>query len=83
MNTCGSCGAQIIWAVTTNGKRMPLDTEPVEGGNVVLHPPRVAGQPFTATVMPRHPDDPPPVFPRYTSHFQTCPHADAHRRTRS
>jgi hypothetical protein len=24
-NTCRSCGAAIIWIVTENGKRMPLD----------------------------------------------------------
>ena len=28
--TCRSCGAAILWAVTPNGKKMPLDAEPDE-----------------------------------------------------
>jgi hypothetical protein len=34
--TCRSCPALIIWAVTVNGKAMPVDAEPVDGGNVAL-----------------------------------------------
>jgi hypothetical protein len=81
VSTCKSCGAGITWAVTSNGKRMPLDPEPVEDGNVVLHP-SLNGGPPVATVLSPSPGDPPPVFARYVSHFVTCPHADDHRRTR-
>lgn len=28
MPTCKACGAEIIWKKTTNGKNIPLDTEP-------------------------------------------------------
>lgn len=28
-STCSSCGASIVWGVTRNGKRMPLDAHPV------------------------------------------------------
>jgi hypothetical protein len=82
VSTCGSCQAEITWAVTTKGKRMPVDAEPAEDGNVVLHPGLGSGDLPTATVIPKAEDDPPPVFPRYRSHFATCPHADTHRRTR-
>lgn len=82
MSTCRSCGAPVTWAITASGKRMPVDPEPVEGGNVVLHPALVPGGSPTATVMPPTDDDPPPVFPRHLSHFATCPHANEHRRTR-
>jgi hypothetical protein len=80
VSTCGSCGAQITWAVTTNGKRMPVDTEPDPNGNVVMHAP-APGQLPIAAVVPRRLGDPEPVFARHTSHFATCPHADQHRRT--
>lgn len=33
---CSSCNAEIWWAVTPAGKRMPVDVQPVEGGNVVM-----------------------------------------------
>lgn len=33
---CRSCKRPIRWAVTTKGRRIPLDPEPVAGGNVRL-----------------------------------------------
>jgi hypothetical protein len=33
---CRSCKAPIIWAETTEGKRMPVDAEPSEPGNIKL-----------------------------------------------
>lgn len=27
--TCGSCGAAIEWAITTGGKKVPLDPKPI------------------------------------------------------
>lgn len=84
MSTCRSCGAAIIWAFTTTGKRMPVDAEPTDGGNVLLHPDAVAGHDPVATVVGKHVQ--PSIFgddgPRYVSHFSTCAHADDHRRTR-
>lgn len=35
-DTCRSCRAQIIWAETEKGRRMPLDAQPVMGGNIFL-----------------------------------------------
>lgn len=29
VSTCRSCGAPVIWVLTSVGKRMPLDAEPV------------------------------------------------------
>lgn len=28
MSNCGTCGAEIVWAITEAGKRMPLDAKP-------------------------------------------------------
>lgn len=30
MNRCKSCGAEIIWATTKAGRKIPLDPEPVK-----------------------------------------------------
>lgn len=38
MSVCRVCPAAIIWAVTANGKAMPVDAEPADGGNVKLTP---------------------------------------------
>lgn len=73
MNTsiCRSCGERILWAKTQKGKLMPIDAEPVEGGNlsfdddgrVVVHGQAVLGG-----------------DPLYQSHFVSCVNADEHRR---
>lgn len=37
--TCRSprCGAEIVWAITVNGRRMPVDVEPSADGGVELY----------------------------------------------
>jgi hypothetical protein len=83
VTACGSCGAAIRWAVTVNGKRIPVDDAPVRDGNLVLSDPTPgAYAPLAAHYSP--PDEPLlPGFdepPRFVSHFATCPNADRHRR---
>lgn len=79
MNTCRSCQARIVWAVTTAGKRMPLDAEPVERDGAVLAAHRtgpdqaLAVRPITPTTD-LWPDEHPA-----RSHYATCPNADQHR----
>lgn len=83
VNRCRSCDARIIWTenVTTR-RRMPVDADPVVGGNVVL----VSGNDGPeARVLTR--DELSKRQPRldgqpdlYVSHFSTCPNAKAHRR---
>lgn len=81
--TCNACGADIVWAVTVNKRPIPLDAQPVEGGNI-----RLTGTTVTAYNKRRGPecevvvqagllDE---VEPRYISHFATCPHADELRK---
>lgn len=73
MNKCRSCGAEIRWAKTPNGKTIPLDAKPrsdgklaiSDGGLVVT----VGSAPFEGFT-----DE------RYVSHFATCPNANIHRR---
>lgn len=73
------CQAPIVWAITTNAKRMPVDAQPAAAGNIEL---RDAGGPVpvAATLTPRL------AFGRTdlrTSHFATCPSAPSFRRRRS
>ncbi len=94
--TCTSCGARIRWAVhATTGKRIPLNVEHHDGGNVVVVEWRNQdgtpweGAPVGSDVVPL------PVVGvgkkameqaislyRYTTHFATCPKASQHRRRR-
>jgi len=79
MATCTSCQAEIRWAVTAAGKLMPIDPEPVEGGNLELIGER-NGRPLVRYRQPSLLE--PPDGPRYRSHFASCPHAGQHRRAR-
>ena len=67
---CSSCGAAIVWAKTTKGKRMPVDAEPAAGGNINLDGFGVARYV-------------PAGKGHYKSHFATCPNSAAHRKGRS
>ncbi len=73
MATCKSCGAEIDWAVTKNGKRIPLNAEWTPGGNIVID-----GEGRAIVVG----DDEPGFtgMVRRTSHFATCSNAAKHRR---
>ena len=70
---CSSCGAPIWWAQTDAGRRMPVDPDPVEDGNL-----RLTWQ----SALPCVTVDPTFDGPRYRSHFVRCPAADRHRRPR-
>jgi len=75
LDHCRSCDAPIIWTVTTNGKRMPVDADA-----------HIASRGFQLDE-----DEDPPVArfvaapvvgaTLHQSHFATCPNADQHRRT--
>ena len=84
MATCKSCGAELLWAKTPNGRMMPLDVQPVPDGNIKL-----LGD-GTCEVLTKddleHIDekcDLSGYVPRlHTSHFATCPGASQHRKAR-
>lgn len=67
MNACQSCGAAMRWVKTEAGKNMPLDPEPIRGGNVEMR---------NGVAHVVQPDD---ETRRYVSHFSTCPNANGHR----
>lgn len=74
--TCRSCQAPIVWA-EIGGKRIPLDAQPVDGGNLAVRREaggRLVARPITA--------DHPPLPDEHAgiTHFATCPNADRHRK---
>lgn len=75
LHQCKSCRAPILWYHTVNGERMPIDAEPVAGGNVRIidgtaHVIGCTIDLFDAT------DD----GIRYVPHFATCPDAKEWKR---
>jgi hypothetical protein len=84
--TCGSCPAPILWAETTAGERMPVDEQPSNSGNVLLHLSDDTPRPkLLAGVLTR--GQAAGARDRqerlYRSHFASCPNASGHRRSRS
>lgn len=91
MNTryCASCRARIDWVTLGNGKRMPIDPEPSERGNVML-----IDEPVDADVygvaLGRHVvlGEAAAMLERqrgtdlYVSHFDSCPDAERWRKKR-
>lgn len=76
---CNSCGAPIRWVETPTGKRMPLDPEPVVGGNIEIGDDgiaRVFGK-AEADVRAANGDL------LHKSHFATCPTASQHRQPKA
>jgi hypothetical protein len=76
VSRCRSCGAEIVWAITERGKRMPLDAEPSEAGTFVVRS-RVEGERVVlhALYAPEA-----GAGLHHTSHFATCPQAGEWRR---
>jgi len=79
---CRSCGAKILWAVTEKGKRMPLDAEPSEAGNIFLqHRPNQNPLAVYTTEEQRKATKGTLMEHRlFTSHFATCPQAKKWRK---
>lgn len=73
---CRSCDAPVIWVVTTNGKRMPVDADPVVAARGFRLDDEVEGEVPLATFTQTPAQD----ERLYLSHFATCPNADQHRR---
>jgi hypothetical protein len=80
MANCRGCNAPIMWAITEEGKRAPLDPAPSTAGNVLIWRVKGATDPRCATfagdtlaALVAH------GVPLRTNHFMTCPVADRFR----
>lgn len=70
---CSSCGAPIFWALSSSGKRIPLNAEPYN----------VMANGHYAVEWPNGPNAAPLAIHRpaiHVTHFATCPNASSHRR---
>lgn len=74
---CASCQQDVLWAKTSQGKRMPIDPEPRPDGNLAVYRDHL-GQLRTRVLSKGY--EPESYERRGISHFATCPHADRHRR---
>ena len=75
----------MVWAVTSKGSLMPIDPDPVAGGNVILdgtarH--QRSGREYPAAFVLAGTDTPLGDPARFVSHFATCPNAERFRRPR-
>jgi hypothetical protein len=66
---CGRCGAQIVWGVTENGKRMPVDVGTTVDGNIVYRDGKIHVM-TNDEIRELEAED--PDHPRFTPHFATC-----------
>lgn len=69
VSTCRSCGAEIVWAYTERGRRMPLSVASLERRFVITGPALDAVDDPTVSYVET-----------YVSHFADCPNADKHRK---
>lgn len=76
IESCSTCSARIIWAITVKAKRMPVNAEPEPGGNVALDF-RPGMEPLARVLSVTRQFG---VKNLRMSHFVTCPQAAQHRR---
>ena len=72
IDNCRSCGEPIVWTVTKNGKKMPVDAEASSEGTFALED---DGRNVAAVF---HPKGSAPDL--HESHFGTCPDRDGWRK---
>lgn len=81
MANCGSCKAQIDWALLPSGKQHPVDHDSAGRPGGTLAVKRLDDGSLTARVL-KAGDQLLEDEKRGTSHFVTCPNASQHRRQR-
>lgn len=74
---CQSCQAEILWARTPSGRRIPLDAEPNPDGNVILTGYEDEARTLTKAELPAYRAR---GWRIWMPHHATCPNADEWRR---
>jgi hypothetical protein len=83
IRACRSCGALVVWTETSKGRRMPVDAEPAENGNL-----RLVEREGEVPLAVNDTEETTALFAtgasgddrRYVSHFATCQQAKQWRR---
>lgn len=70
-DACRSCGAEVVWAVRPNGKRIPLDARAITGPIYSL----TSQEDLEHGIVLLAKKHPTPRGKVYRSHFETCPDA--------
>jgi hypothetical protein len=70
---CRSCKAPIIWAIARTGRPMPVDVEPIAGGNIELDEQQATPQALRPLAPLARLVRAEPGVLRYRSHFASCP----------
>jgi hypothetical protein len=71
---CGTCRAPILWALTPNGKKAPIDREATPAGNVLVLQPAVLGGKYLAVTLSADVlDDARTRGGLRLNHWATCP----------
>lgn len=71
-DTCRDCPAPVFWARTPKGKRMLVNEQPVDGGNLEVD---FDQRPPALTIVEAEPG-----VKRHVSHFANCPGASKRRK---
>ena len=79
VSRCRACSAAIVWSVTVNGKKMPVDEDPVPAGDFVLEE---RGRDVVAHHVREKGLVVNPRADRFTSHFVTCASAADFRKAK-
>lgn len=76
---CKSCGAKVVWVMTEAGKKMPIDPDPSEFGNIYFQ------KDGTVLVLTKYSAEGQRRLGKdlFLSHFVTCPNASSHRKAKS
>lgn len=78
-DTCSSCSAAVIWAITAkNNKRMPVDAAPTPDGSIMLVASKTRPGVTIAVVVPE--SERAAHTELRKSHFATCPNSMQHRK---
>lgn len=82
--TCKSCKAAIAFVRLPSGRRLPINPDPTDNGNVHITGSRNEDEPAARVISTQTGTlfDNAPTTTAYTSHFATCPQASQHRRSR-
>ena len=75
MSECRSCGEQIIWTVTSTGKKMPVDADTSSEGTFRLE--ESGDQMDVVAVFAKKGSEP----ELHVSHFATCPDRSSWRKS--